>query len=255
MTDVYLVLSASGIALVCAVTFMAGLVKGMVGFGMPMIIISGLSSFMAPELALAALIFPTVVSNVWQALRQGVWAAWASVKSFRVFLAVGGLFLLGSAQLVRVLPQNVLYLLIGVPISLFATLQLMGWQAVLSTRSARVEASVGALAGFIGGMSGVWGPPTVAYLTAVQTPKEEQVRVQGTIYGLGAILLLLAHVQSGVLNGATWQLSALLILPAVAGMAIGFRVQDRIDQRLFRRATLCVLLIVGLNLIRRGVFG
>ena len=42
----------------------SGFVKGVVGFGMPMIFISGLSSFLSPELALAGLILPTVASNV-----------------------------------------------------------------------------------------------------------------------------------------------------------------------------------------------
>ena len=55
----------------------AGLVKGVVGFAMPTILISGLSSFMAPDLALACLIVPTVLTNAWQALRQGWrWAGW-----------------------------------------------------------------------------------------------------------------------------------------------------------------------------------
>ncbi len=58
----------------------------MVGFAMPMILISGLSSVMAPELALAGLIVPTLVTNGMQSLRQGVGAAKASIRKFHVFL-------------------------------------------------------------------------------------------------------------------------------------------------------------------------
>ena len=39
----------------------------------------------------------------------------------------------------------------------------------------------------------------------------------------------------------------------MAGLFLGFKVQDRMDQALFRKATLAVLVIAGLNLIRRGL--
>ena len=35
--------------------------------------------------------------------------------------------------------------------------------------------SIHTFAGFVGGVSGIWGPPTVIYLTAVGTPKIEQL--------------------------------------------------------------------------------
>jgi hypothetical protein len=111
------------------------------------------------------------------------------------------------------------------------------------------------VSGFFGGLSGVWGPPLVMYLTALDTPKTEQVRVQGVAFGLGALLLLAAHVQSGVVNAATAPLSLALILPAMLGMWAGIAVHDRLDQALFRRATLVVLVLAGLNLLRRALFG
>ena len=88
--------------------------------------------------------------------------------------------------------------------------------------------------------------------TALDTPKQEQMRIQGVIYGLGAVFLLIAHTGSGVMRAETVPLSAAMVLPALVGMWIGGRLQDRIDQRAFRRATLAVLLIAGLNLVRRG---
>ena len=95
----------------------------------------------------------------------------------------------------------------------------------------------------------------MAYLTAINTPKVEQMRVQGVVYGSGALMLLVAHLQSGVLSTQTLPLSLAMLLPAVIGIYIGFLVQDRLDQEKFRRATLLVLIVAGLNLVRRGLFG
>jgi len=171
----------------------AGTVKGIVGFGMPMIMISGLSTVLPPELALAGLILPTLVTNGIQAFRGGIPAAWETIRVYRVFLIVGGCVLVASAQLVAVLPSWVLFLIIGVAVAGFALLQLIGWKPQVSRDARAVEAAVGALAGFTGGLSGIWGPPTVAYLTATDTPKAEHVRAQGVIYGLGAVALFFLH--------------------------------------------------------------
>ncbi|MEB8387888.1 sulfite exporter TauE/SafE family protein [Rhodobacteraceae bacterium KMM 6894] len=232
----------------------AGLVKGVVGFAMPVILISGLSSLMSPDLALACLIVPTVLTNAWQALRQGWREALGSLRRFRVFMAAGGVVMVASAQLVPVLPPSVMLLVIGVPVTAYALSALMGRALRLPPNPGwRIEAGIGAVAGFLGGMTGVWGPITVAMLTAMQTSKRDQVRVQGVIYGMGAVVLAAAHWGSGVLNAQTLPLSLALVVPSLIGVWIGFQVQDRIDHVLFRRLTLLVLLLAGLNLLRRGV--
>lgn len=247
------ILTLPQVFLALSIAVLAGLVKGVVGFAMPMIFVSGLSTFLSPELALAGLILPTVVTNMMQALRQGPRAAWQSVKRFRVFLGVGLVALLIGAQMVRILPLNVMLLVIGVPVTTYAMLQLRGIEIRLPNDSGTVAACVGAVAGFMGGLSGIWGPPTVAYLTALKTNKNDYMRVQGVIYGLGAVALVVAHVGSGVLRAQTLPLSLAMVPPAVLGLWIGGRILDRINHVIFRRATLIVLLIAGLNLMRRAI--
>jgi uncharacterized membrane protein YfcA len=232
----------------------AGFIKGVVGFAMPLVLISGLITFLPPDVALAGLILPTVTTNLFQALRQGVRAAWASTKLFKVFLIAGGVALVASAQMVRFLNAQTMLLVIGVPITFFALWQITGRSFTLAQRSSKIEVLIGGFAGAIGGVSGVWGPPTVAYLTALGTPKHDQMRVQGVVYGLGAIALMFAHIGSGVLNRETLPFSISLVLPALAGMWLGAQIMDRIDQASFRKATLFILLVVGANLVRRGLF-
>lgn len=253
MANLFSLLSPSEFALAFGIACFAGLVKGLVGFAMPMLLISGLSIFLPPDVALAGLILPTLATNGMQAMRNGLQAAWSSVRRFRVFLSVGLVFLLISAQMVGFLSSQALLMLIGVPVTVFALLQLLGWKLSLDGPSPRVEAAIGGFAGFVGGVSGVWGPPTVAYLTALNTPKADQMRVQGVIYGLGAVALFFAHLGSGVMRAETLPLSVALVVPAVLGMWVGGLLQDRIDQPTFRRATLIVLLLAGLNLLRRAV--
>lgn len=254
MQDVFQMLPAWLWAVAVAISLLAGLVKGTVGFAMPMIMMSGLSSFISPELALAGLILPTVVTNGVQAFRLGFGSVKGAVHRFRWFLAAGGVCLVIGAQVVPMVPERAFLLILGAPVVLFALAQLAGWQPAHRAQTIRLDLSFGVLAGFIGGMSGIWGPPTVSYLTALNTPKSIQVQIQGVIYFLGAILLTLAHVAAGILTVQTALFSAVLVVPAMIGLVAGMYVQDRIDQQTFRRATLVVLLVAGLNLVRRGVF-
>ena len=255
METLFPLLSPFELVLAAMVAVLAGFVKGVVGFAMPLIFVSGLTTFMSAELALAGLILPTLITNVRQALRQGLPAAIKSTMDFRIFLAVGCVALLATAQLVRVFPDQVMMAVIGIPVTFFAAVQLAGAQLSLRKASPVVEVFAGGVAGGLGGISGIWGPPTVAYLTALNTPKQDQMRVQGVIYGLGAVALLVAHVMSGVVRAETTAFSIAMIPPAFVGVQIGMAMMDRIDQRAFRRATLFVLLIAGLNLVRRAVMG
>lgn len=247
-------LSPVQLAMAFAITLLAGFVKGAAGFAMPTIMISGLASFLPPELALAGLILPTLLANLIQALRNGAALAWESLRRFRLFLGVGALFLVASAQLVRVIDERVFFAMIGLPITAFGVMQLAGYRPrMIDTRHRPAEIALGALAGTIGGISGVWGPPLVLYLTARDTPKLEQMRILGVAFGLGSVLLTLTHLQTGLLNAKTLPFSAALLVPAVCGLLAGQWLHARLDQQSFRRLTLLVLIVAGLNLLRRAL--
>lgn len=244
------------VAFALALALLAGFVKGAVGFAMPMILVSGLGTVLPAEITIGILILPTLATNFRQAFRNGLNAAWQGFRKHWRYLSIMFVVLIASAQLVTHLPSSVLFVILGLPITGFALVQLAGWSPRLRKGTERLfEALIAIIAGFFGGMTGVWGPPTVMYLTALNTPKTESVRVQGVVYFFGSVVLLLAHMQSGVMNTTIAPLSALVVIPALIGQSLGIWLQDRMPQAVFRRATLAVLVIAGLNLIRRGLIG
>lgn len=249
-------IGAEAVAAAIIVALLAGVVKGAVGFAMPMIMVSALGSFLPAETAVAALILPTVVANAMQALRQGWRVAWAVLRDYAQLIGVLTVTILLSAQLLPILPQRVFFLLLGGPILAYALAELAGRRLRLpQTRGAAMDWTVGLISGFFGGLSGVWGPLVVAWLLALRVSKAENMRAQGVIYLVAGAALLVGHLRSGVLNLHTLPLSALLLLPAGVGMWIGFRVHDRMDAGRFRRWTLIVLVLAGANLLRRGIMG
>ncbi|MEM8581949.1 MAG: sulfite exporter TauE/SafE family protein [Pseudomonadota bacterium] len=247
-------LSGTVVVFLIAVAVFAGVVKGAVGFAMPLIMMSGLSAVLPVPVALAGLILPTLVMNIWQALRGGLDAFTDAARKYLRLLGLVLLFIVLAGQLVVALPEAVLSAMIGVPVTFYAASQLLGWRLrIAPEHRRRAEIGTGIVAGFFGGFSGIWGPPIVAYLTALDTPKAEQVRAQGMLYGLGSVAFLLTHIRTGIVTPVSLQFSAALLLPAALGMAIGFWLQDRMDQQRFQQATMVLLLIAGVNLIRRSI--
>jgi uncharacterized membrane protein YfcA len=246
-----------GAAAVAAVVGLSagGFAKGVVGFALPLIALSVGASFMPYEVAVALLIVPTLVSNLFQSLRGGIGAAWGSVRRFWWLNLVLVVAIALSAQLVVALPDRLLLAVLGGAVAAFGLSQLAGWRPRFpSHRQGAVEFAVGSVGGFFGGLSGIWGPPIIMYLIALHLPKTEMVRAQSLSFLLGSVVLFGAHLRSGVLNAVTFPASALLVVPTMAAMFAGYRVHDRLDQELFRRATLAVLVLTGLNLLRRGLF-
>jgi hypothetical protein len=204
----------------------------------------------------AIIILPIVVTNILQTFRSGLGPAVAAMReSWRYVLSVC-LAIAVFAQLVPRLDPRVFYLMLGVPVVVISVIQLAGLRFTIPPRHRGwAEWVAGLVSGVLGGLAGTWGPTTVLYLLATGTPRERQMVVQGVIYGSGSVALLLAHLASGVLTTTTAPLSALMIAPALAGMWVGLRLQDRLDQAAFSRAVLVVLIASGVNLVWKGLSG
>jgi uncharacterized protein len=251
----YIMADITPLAFVAAlgVALFAGFVKGALGFAMPMIMISGFSGIMSVEMALAGLMLPTLITNISQAFRQGVAPAVASSRLYWRMLLTMVICLLASAQFLSFLPVALLLALLGGPIVAYAVLQLMNVPLVLPVRNrARTEWAVGAVAGLYGGVSGVWGPPVMIYLLSINTAKYDMVRVLGVVFLIGAIALIGGHSVSGLMTPQRWVFSGVMVLPSVLGLWLGYKVQDRLDATRFKRWTLIMLILSGLNLLRQA---
>ncbi|MEO1328822.1 MAG: sulfite exporter TauE/SafE family protein [Pseudomonadota bacterium] len=245
----------AALAFTALVFFLGGYVKGAVGFALPLVAVTGSATVLPAQVAVAVLILPVVVTNVWQAARQGVGPMLDTGRRFWAMNLVLVVVLWFSAGLLPEIDERTFFAFLGVMTGAFALIQLAGWRPSLP-RAAEwpVSFGVGALAGFFGGLSGIWGPPVVLFLTALAMPKQEQIRATGLAFASGALVMVPAHAATGVFNLGIAPLSAAMLVPTIAGMWLGVRTQDRLDQDLFRRATLIVLTIAALNLLRRALF-
>ena len=254
MFNVILEFETSTFLFFVTVCFVAGFMKGIIGFGMPMIILGASAAISLPSLGLAVLILPTLVTNIYQVSMFGRIELIASLKEFKFFLlsCLFGLFV--GAKIFVVTNLNSLVGGIGFVVLILSFVQLIKIKGSERKNSMRLSSIFGAITGLLGGGTGIWGPTTVLYLTFIATPKQHQILVQGLTFAFSSVFLLIAHVYTGIFNYNTGPLSALMILPAMIGMLFGVGVHNYLNQEKFRLITLISLCFGGVYLMFRSLY-
>lgn len=231
-----------------------GLVKGILGMGLPLVAVPILTLFLPVPVTVSMMSVPIVVANIWQGWQGGMWRmvvgrTWLLLAAIPIGMASG------VAMLAWADPRIVIGLL-GVLILLFVAMAQYHPETAISRRQERWVAPVmGLCSGFAGGMSSLFGSPIAIYLFLLGLKKDEFVAAIGVTYAYGGVVLMTTLWAFGVLN---LELSAwsLVATPAVfIGMWIGQQLRRRLNADSFRIAVLAVLFLAGLNMLRRAFMG
>jgi uncharacterized protein len=238
---------------VAAAFFCGGVVKGMVGIGLPLTSIALLTLFLDLRIAVPLMVVPILATNILQSFRGGRFIE--LLRRYWLMLAGGAVGVwAGAAALYRV---ELSYLLIslGVVVCGYCLVNLLALRLKISHRSQPVLSPlIGALSGVLAGTTGSIGLPIIMYFQALGLSKDVFVQAIGIQFLINGAILAAALAYQNGLNAATLPISTLAVLPAFLGMAAGQWVRDRVSEERFRTALFVVLLLVGLNLIRKGLF-
>lgn len=246
-------LNTADLALIAAAFFVGGLVKGTVGMGLPMIAIPIISTVLDPRSAIAAMILPIMGANFLQAKTGGRLVETAiSYRALLLPMLVGSTV---GTLLLTSIPIAHATILLGGLVSVFAVSTLAGWRPTLpSGVDRRLRPIVGLVTGLVGGMSSLLAPTVVPYLFTLNLDKGAFVRTMGVIFLIGEIPLFTGLAASGFAPPWVWALSAAGWAVVGVAMAMGNRLRDHIPQSRFMSLVGVMLLVIGLNMIRRAVF-
>lgn len=248
MTDIPLVV----VGWIALAFFVGATAKGALGFGMPSIAVPLIASLVDVKAALALMCMPIIASNLWQAFHGGYLLK--TLSRFRwIFITVGGGCVFG-AYLLASLDSGLIFAVVGTIIVIYVSANLMAPSfRIPAERERAVGLVVGSLAGVIGGMSTLFGPPLIMYFTALHLAKDHFIASLGGVLLFASFLTVISYLAMDILTQRLLLLSALCLLPMLAGLLFGQVIRNWINPALFRRGVLILLFFAGLNLIRRGV--
>ena len=234
-----------------AVVLVAGFIKGAIGFGFPSLATPLLSLVVDVKTAVVVLILPNIVMDGIQFARRG--APLATVRRFGTLLLSGGVGIVLGTRVLTLLSPRTATLILGVFVLLFVALSVTGlapkipphWEPWLSPPA-------GFVAGVIGGVTNSPATALVLYFHGIGLAKHDFISSIAFTFFFYKLVQLGAVTWYGLLPWSLLGVSVALTAVALAGFAVGLRVQDRLDQRSFNRVVLVFLAVLGAWLLVRG---
>ncbi|MEH3040515.1 MAG: sulfite exporter TauE/SafE family protein [Sphingomonas paucimobilis] len=241
------------IAAIVATFFLAGVVKGVTGMGLPTVAMGVLGSLLSPLAAATLLLVPSFVTNVWQLLsgpRFGrlLRRLWPMMLTIVVGTVVGSMLLTGGRTEHTTIG-------LGIALILYAAYTLFAkplrvpprWEPWLSP-------AIGLLTGLVTGATGVFVIPAVPYIQSLDLERDDLVQALGLSFTVSTIALAIGLFWHGAAPAGNLLTSTLAVVPALLGMAAGQAIRTRISPLLFRRLFLILLLLLGLEMALHRLF-
>ncbi|MFW5679938.1 MAG: sulfite exporter TauE/SafE family protein [Pseudomonadota bacterium] len=234
-------------AAIGAVFFLAGVIKGLVGLGMPLVVIPLLTPVVGLGASIALTIIPGFLTNLRQGLRGGRLRAILRRHRWLFAGTVAGIWLgtgiLASGE-VRALET-----LLGVTLAAFAGYALFRPDMpAVGPVVERFAVVVGLLGGLMTGMVGVWAVPGVVYLALLRLPPNELVQTLGVSFLVLSVSLGFSFAARDLIDPTTLS-GSLVAVPAIfLGMVAGERLRGLLPEALFRRIFLVVVMALGANI-------
>jgi uncharacterized membrane protein YfcA len=228
-----------------AVIFLgAGLVKGVIGMGLPTIAMGVLGLVMPLPQAAALLMVPAFVTNVWQTAGEG----WREV--FRRLWLLQAAIAAGVALAAVALPnenETAGRVLLGACLLAYGLSGLAGWRlrAPPAHWHAPAATIAGVCTGVLAALTGVYVLPAVPYLQSLGLERRRLAQGLGLTFTTSTLALGLMLASHGALDARSSMQSTLALLPALAGMVLGQRIRDRMSERTFRACFFAGLAALG----------
>jgi uncharacterized membrane protein YfcA len=237
--------SSTVIGFAALVFVLAGMVKGVLGVGLPTIAVGLLSIVMSPAESVALMLVPALLTNVWQAfagryfwrILRRLWPTFVGILAGTFIASRVGLGLLSpeAASGTRVA--------LGITLLIYAVI---GLARVKLHVPAGAEPWLGSLVGLLTGMlsavTGVYMIPAVPYYQAVGFDPDEFVQAQGLSYTVSTLALMALLLGGNVLDKSNMSASVIAVIPAVLGMVLGQAIRNAVRPEVFR---LCFYLGMG----------
>ena len=248
-TDLFSGLSGVDITLIGLAFFVAGLVKGILGLGIPFIIIPVVTAVTDVVTALALVALPTIIPNLvqlWQ-FRQH------RLEFSHTVMLVAGLVpgvWLGAVILVDLQTSSLVTQILGGMLLLYLGSRVVRSPLALTTTMARgLAIPAGFGSGFLGGLVGISAPISLTYLSAQRLDRPQFIFQVSIFFGVIGSCQVIFYLHQGLADYPIIALSSIGLIPLFGGMYLGQVMGKYLSQSSFEKLVLVVLCFIGLKLV------
>ena len=244
------------IAVFSPLFFMAGIIKGCIGFALPVATIPFLSLFINPVNAIALMsisLFSTNIMNVKIGLKE-----WRNLKDIVPFLVIGFCSVPIGVWILKWMDPNIVRLVLALAIAIFVFVK--GFFPAPKINSDLMKiwglgSIFGFLGGLLGGMIGIPGPSTLIYFSMFDWKKDTFIFLINSFNALTSGLLVASFFTQGIYTETIFSYAILVLIPVFLGYWIGLKLRKNINQNRFELIVKIVLIVIALVLLVRSVSG
>ena len=246
-------LSVEALVLIAGAFFLAGIVKGTIGLGLPVVVTAVLAAPLGLKTAVALLVVPGFLTNVWQGLvggrlRELVLRLWPMLLAAMVGIWLG-------VKALKVADGRMLVALLGTILIVYATIALTRAEMPAPGRLERwLAIPVGAVSGFLFGLMGSYMVPGVLFLQAMRLGRDAFVQALGMTFCVISLTLGIMLGAERMLGAELLLVSAATLAPTILGMLVGQRLRRHLDEARFRRLFFWGLIVSGVFMIGQSAF-
>ncbi|MDR5861803.1 sulfite exporter TauE/SafE family protein [Halomonas campisalis] len=212
----------------------AGIIKGAIGAGVPVIVVPVLTMLYDVQIAIAVLLAPNLISNAWQ-----VWHYRRHLLPADFLLAFslsGGLGVAVGTWALVVIDKETLSVVVAGCILLYLAVRLLqGTRALPYAIARRLVLPLGGLGGVLQGAAGMSAPVSVSFLNAMQLDRRVYIGSISTFFTAITVVQIPAMLTAGLL---TWPLAGASVVALgviAAGMPLGARLGRQLSRHWLRQ--------------------
>lgn len=248
-------ISADMLVIMLLIVFLAALNHGAIGLGFPLLATPLLSLMFDVRSAVLLTLFPTIAVNLASIMKGREWHA--SIGRYWPMALYATIGSYGSSQLLLNLDPNPFKLLLAGFIFLYLYQQRkQGYSLPWIGRHPNLSMLLfGLVAGFLAGTVNVMVPVLIIYALEVGLRANAMVQVFNLCFLTGKLAQIAAFGQAGLLTAATLAELAPLILAALIGLMMGFKLRHRIQEQTFRQILKTILYITAPLLVAQFIHG
>lgn len=232
------------VVLVVLVFFVAGTIKGLIGFGLPTVSIAILAAFLGLIEAMTLMLLPSLITNLFQGL-VGKYLIRLIRRYWSMFI-FGAVFTWLSSSLLSTGHAATFAVILGVVLTLYGLSSLYSLQLPSpGSRERWISPLVGIVSGGITGITGVFLVPAVGYLQALRMERDELIQAIGLWVTVATLSLAFSLKDHDLFSNELGLLSLTAVLPALLGMWVGRILRPRLSESAFRHLFFAALMLLG----------
>ncbi|SET76000.1 hypothetical protein SAMN05660297_03412 [Natronincola peptidivorans] len=231
------------------VILLASTIQGITSFGFSLIALPLLGMILPLKVVVPVLIIFSLVLNsiILYHIKEYV-----DFKRISILVAAGIVATPFGTYLLKVLDESFLNLLVGIIITFAAIINFYGVKIKVNNEKLSYI-PVGLISGLLNGSVSLGGPPIVLFLT-YQAVEKQIFRANLTLYfWILNIITIPTYYYNGLITHEVIQYTAYLFPILIAGTLLGIKLGNRVDENLFKKFTLSLIMVMGALSIISGI--